>query len=96
MKKRGIGMIEKIKNIKLSKKQQTIISLAIIFIIMLILNVFTPLIADDYDYKYIYGTNYKELVKNIFDVFISQYNHYMTWGGTNSSSPNCSNIFNLS
>ena len=81
MKNRGINMIEKIKNIKLSKKQQTVIFLAIIFIIMLILNIFTPLIADDYDYKYIYGTNHKVLVENIFDVFISQYNHYMIWGG---------------
>ena len=74
-------MIEKIKNIKISKTQQTFIILAIIFIIMLILNIFTPLIADDYNYKYIYGTNHKVLVNSIFDVFISQYNHYLLWGG---------------
>ena len=74
-------MIEKIKNIKLSKKQQIICYLAIIFIIMLVLNIFTPLIADDFNYKYIYGSGYSETVKNIFDVFISQYNHYMNWGG---------------
>lgn len=74
-------MFSKLKNIKLTQKQQTIIFLFSIFIIMLILNIFTPLIADDYNYKYIYGTNHKVLVENILDVFISQYNHYMLWGG---------------
>ena len=44
-------MIEKIKNIKLSKKQQTIIILASIFIMMLVLNLLTPLLADDYSYS---------------------------------------------
>ena len=44
-------MIEKIKNIKLSKKQQNIIILASIFMMMLVLNLLTPLIADDYSYS---------------------------------------------
>lgn len=52
-------MFSKLKNIKLTQKQQTIIFLFSIFIIMLILNIFTPLIADDYNYKYIYGTTIK-------------------------------------
>lgn len=73
--------MKKLKKLKLMKKQQTILYLVIIFIIMLILNIFTPLIADDYNYKYIHGTHHKVLVENIFDVFISQYNHYMLWGG---------------
>jgi len=71
---------KKIRRIKkFFDKHTTIIILSLIFFSMLILNFLTPLIADDYNYKYIWGTNSR--VSNIIDVFISQYNHYLTWGG---------------
>ena len=49
------------------------------FLMMLVLNLLTPLIADDYAYSFIHGT-YKR-VHNLLDVIISQADHYMTWGG---------------
>ncbi|MDU3724344.1 MAG: DUF6056 family protein [Clostridium celatum] len=39
----------------------------------------TPIYADDYNYKFIWGTNIR--VESISDVLISQYNHYFQWGG---------------
>lgn len=69
------------EKLKLTKRQQIIPYLIILFIIMLILNIFTSLIADDYSAKYIHETHHKVLVESIFDVFISQYNHYMLRGG---------------
>ena len=50
-----------------------------ILISMLILNFITPYVADDLTYQYIWGTSNK--VHNVWDVLVSQYNHYMTWGG---------------
>lgn len=44
---------------------------------MLVLNIFTPLLADDYGYSF--GLNGK--VQNIVDVLEKQINHYFTWGG---------------
>ena len=38
----------------------------------------TPIYADDYNYKFIWGTNIR--VESISDVLISQYNHYFQWG----------------
>ena len=44
---------------------------------MLTLNVFTPLIADDYSYSF--GIDGR--LKNIIDVIEKQINHYFTWEG---------------
>lgn len=71
-------MIEKIKNIKLSKKQQTIIILVSIFIMMLALNLLTPLLADDYSYSL--NLN-KTKIENLMDVINYQWWHYFNWGG---------------
>lgn len=50
------------------------------FLLIFVLNQLFPLYADDWEYTYIYGTeNIK--IENIADIFISQYNHYMHWGG---------------
>ena len=62
---------------ELTKKQEVIIILSSIFIMMLVLNIFTPLIADDYSYSF--GVNGR--LKNIIDVIEKQINHYLTWGG---------------
>lgn len=71
-------MINKIKNIKLSKKQQTIIILGSIFIMMLVLNLLTPLIADDYSYS-LNLDNTK--INSFMDVINYQWWHYFNWGG---------------
>lgn len=71
-------MIEKIKNIKLSKKQQNIIILASIFLMMLVLNLLTPLLADDYSYSLSLDDT---KINSIMDVLNYQWWHYFNWGG---------------
>ena len=44
-----------------------------LMIFFLILNIYTPLTADDYSYS--------NGIDSISDIFISQYNHYFNWGG---------------
>ena len=51
----------------------------VFFILIFILNRLYPLFADDWSYSFVYGGN--ERVKNIKDIFISQYRHYFMWGG---------------
>ncbi len=70
--------MKKIKNIKLTKKQQKYIILFSIFIMMLILNCLTPLIADDYSYSF--GVDNKR-ISSILDIILRQAEHYMEWGG---------------
>lgn len=74
---------------KITKKQEIIIILSAIFIMMLVLNIFTPLIADDYSYSF--GIDGR--LKNIVDVIEKQINHYFTWGGENCCSYNSTNFF---
>lgn len=73
-------MINKILNIKISKKDQKIIYLSIIFFIMLVLNFLTPLIADDFSYSF--GAD-GQRIANIWDIVIRQIDHWLTWGGRN-------------
>lgn len=42
-------------------------------LLFLTLNIFTPLIADDYSYSL--G------IQSVYDILVSQYNQYFTWGG---------------
>lgn len=42
-------------------------------LLFLVLNIFTPLIADDYSYSL--G------IQSVYDILVSQYNQYFTWGG---------------
>lgn len=51
----------------------------VFFILILILNRLYPLFADDWLYSFVHGKD--ERVENITDIFVSQYNHYLTWGG---------------
>ena len=71
-------MIEKLKKIKLSKKKQTIIILITIYLMMLVLNLLTPLIADDYSYSL--GLDNTK-IDSIIDVLNYQWWHYFNWGG---------------
>ena len=49
------------------------------FIGFYILNVYTPLIADDHGYTFILNTNQK--LASFTDVIVSQVRHYFGWGG---------------
>lgn len=49
------------------------------FLVILSLNILTPLIADDFAYQLIFGT--KEYTTGVKDIIQSQINHYDMWGG---------------
>lgn len=53
------------------------------FCLVYILNVLFPLQADDWGYSFIYNeaNQHTVRVKSVFDIFVSQYNHYLGWGG---------------
>jgi len=53
--------------------------LAAIGMIMLLLNIHTPLMMDDYDYSFSLSTG--ERIQNVLDVVFSQIAHYKIWGG---------------
>lgn len=53
-----------------------IIGIAVIFYL---LNVFTPLLNDDYTYAFIFGSYNR--ISSVADVFVSQYLHWFMWGG---------------
>lgn len=61
--------------------RKNIFTLTIIFfaIAIFIINFLTPLIADDYAWGYINGTQTK--IKNLSDILLSMYNFYFNWGG---------------
>lgn len=63
---------------KISKKQWFVFILIISFLMILLLNCFTPLIADDFNYSY--GLNDKR-IDSVSDIFKYQKHHYMTWTG---------------
>lgn len=50
-----------------------------IFCMILFLNCFTPLAADDFSYIFVYGSS--DRVNSFADVFRSQWLHYFNWGG---------------
>lgn len=50
------------------------------FILIYILNSLYPLYADDWNYSFVHGEAATR-IKSFSDIFTSQYNHYMTWGG---------------
>lgn len=49
------------------------------FLAILLLNILTPLISDDFAYMFVYGTD--RLVSSVGDIYESQVNHYYQWGG---------------
>ena len=57
------------------------ICVAGVFVLMFLLNFFTPLIADDYSYSLHRVT--REPISSITDILESQYAHYFSWGGRN-------------
>ena len=57
---------------------KTIIILIIIFFLFLILNILTPIIADDFGYALNLDKNH---LRGIKDIINFQIVHYSTWGG---------------
>ena len=53
--------------------------LILIFISMLIFNILTPYIQDDFQLKYIFNRNSK--INNLFDIILSLKLYYFEWGG---------------
>ncbi len=45
---------------------------------MFLLNYLCPLLADDWDYSF---THFGKRISNFHDIFITQYDHYFSWGG---------------
>ena len=71
-------MKTKINKILENKKLLERIFLFGIFILMIILNFLTPLIADDYSYS---ASIDGGVITSFFDIIKNQFDHYMTWGG---------------
>ena len=63
----------------MKSKTKTLIILSGIFLSMLILNLITPLIMDDFSYAF--GTTGR--VQNLKDIFDFQIWYYLHWGGRN-------------
>ncbi len=55
------------------------IAVLVCFSVIFFLNILTPLISDDFAYKFVYGEN--RLVSSVGDILESQKNHYYMWGG---------------
>ena len=66
------------KKINLSKRKQIILILICIFVMMLLLNILTPLLADDFSYSF--NTDGEKL-SSFLDVLDYQVTHYFQWGG---------------
>lgn len=60
-----------------NNKKIFIITILLVFILILLLNIFTPLLADDYSYSF--GLNGR--LKSLKDVLDYQVHHWETWGG---------------
>lgn len=67
---------------KLDKKKIFYLTLALVFIMMLVLNYFTPLLSDDFVYSFDYSG---KRIKNVGEIFDFQIIHYLKWGEVFSS-----------
>ena len=78
-------MNKEILNTEKKNKYGLIIVLIIIAIQIFTLNYLHPLYLDDWAYVLFvddYATLYEShRIESIWEIFVSQYNHYMTWGG---------------
>ena len=61
-----------------------IFSYGVIGVLFYLLSVYTPLMADDFSFAYVYdrnGANILSPIMNLSDIIISQYNHYFVSNG---------------
>jgi len=85
-KNKDISCFVSLKDILNKKKNQKIIFcsiLIIFFIAIYTLNRLYPLLAEDWDYSFIWvpGNDSPDRIMGLKDILNSQYNHYMNWGG---------------
>ncbi len=78
----------KSKKIKTNTKNKSVLIFSVaaaVFILMLVLNLFTPYTSDDYAYHFVYEnplpTENTRLLSGIWDIPYSMANHYNIWGG---------------
>lgn len=74
---------DKITAIHRSRGKKTLlwgVVILIIFSILLALNIFTPMMSDDYSYSFIFPF-FDTRTSSLIDVVRSQANHYHLWGG---------------
>ena len=62
-----------------SDRKRILIFYICCFLLLFLLNSFSPYVYDDLSYRYIWGTT--ERVRTVSDVIRSQADHYVTWGG---------------
>lgn len=55
----------------------------VFFLLIFLLNRMYPIHSDDWMYSFVFNENPARFIHNIRDVFVSQYNHYLYWGGRN-------------
>ena len=72
-------VIDRINDNRLKRSLLWILTVSICFSVLLVLNILTPLISDDFAYLFIYGENVR--VTSVGDIIQSQINHYYQWGG---------------
>ncbi|SHE55393.1 DUF3329 domain-containing protein [Dysgonomonas macrotermitis] len=53
------------------------------FVLIFILNRMYPVHSDDWMYSFVFYEKPVRFVSSIGDIFVSQYNHYLYWGGRN-------------
>lgn len=66
-------------NSKAGKKICWTAAILLCFSAIFLLNIFTPIISDDFAYLYIYGEEGR--ISSVGDIIRSQVNHYYLWGG---------------
>ncbi|QIK59019.1 hypothetical protein G7050_03845 [Dysgonomonas sp. HDW5A] len=57
--------------------------LIIFFVLVFLLNRLYPIHSDDWMYSFIFNENPPQRIGNVLDIIVSQYNHYLYWGGRN-------------
>lgn len=55
----------------------------IFYLLIFLLNRMYPIHSDDWMYSFVFNEDPVRFVSNIKDIFVSQYNHYLYWGGRN-------------
>lgn len=69
-------------NLFQQKRQKYLLGLfaLLFFLLVYVLNVINPLWGDDFRYSYVDMEDFQP-IRGFYDIFISQYKHYMEWGG---------------
>ncbi len=55
----------------------------VFFLLIFLLNRMYPIHSDDWMYSFVFNEEPVRFISNIEDIFVSQYNHYLYWGGRN-------------